>query len=93
MATTSEVNVGIDEISSSISANRRKFENAKNNIIAASSALGGLPAQYSDVRTTVQGYGDTDDYEMFKKAELAKLEAEFTALKSDIDAAITALGI
>lgn len=92
MATTSEVITGLDEISKSISANKRKYENSLSNLSAASNALGAITTTYLDVRTTIEAYGDADAFEVAKKAELAKLVTEFQDLKATIDAAITAIG-
>jgi len=92
MATTSEINKSIDEISASIDALRRQYESAKGNITRVATTLGDIPTQYSDVITSILAFGDTDSYEVFKKAELAKLTTEFTELQTLVSATVTAIG-
>ena len=85
MATSSEVKSALDAVAAEISAQRAKIKTLVAEAAIASAALGGLPALYADVVTTINGYGTTDAFESLAKAELAKLSAEFTALKADFD--------
>ena len=88
MATYTQVKRALDDIAQIINTERQAFANAKARIQAASGTLGGVPAQYSDVLATIDGYTGSDVAETLAQAEKAKLTTEFVALKSDIDALI-----
>jgi flagellin-like hook-associated protein FlgL len=88
MATYSEVKQGLDEISAQIRAVQTRYNSAKSNIEAGSAALGAIPTKYADVIATIDGYTPTGAFETLSKDEKAKLQAEFQALKSTIDALI-----
>ena len=92
MATTTEIDKALDEIALSIDRNRKSFNTALNNISSASNVLSGLPTQYSDVIASINAFGTSDAYEATVKARFAKYVEEFTALKTEIDAVITAIG-
>lgn len=85
MATSSQVKTTLDEIAMIIREQRAVMEKVKSNAALASTALGDLPTVYADVVATIQAYGTTNAFEALAKAELAKLAAEYTALKADAD--------
>jgi hypothetical protein len=85
MATYSEVKTGLDAIAAVIAEQRSAMGKVKSNSALASTALADLAADYADVVATIQAYGTADAAEAAAKAELGKLVAEFTALKSVAD--------
>lgn len=85
MATSSQVKSGLDEIASIIAAQRAALEKVISNAANASSELGAIPADYADLIATINAYGAGDAFEELSKAEKAKLQSEFTALKSAAD--------
>lgn len=91
MATYSQVKSGLDEISQTIVRARYEASRCISKLTGAASALNAIPTDYSDVITTIDGYGTADEAEAAAKAEKAKLQAEFLALKAEIDAALTDL--
>ncbi len=86
MATTSEVDVGMDEIAMILTEQRQVMLKAKQNASLASSVLGGLATTYADVIATINAYGTSNAYEAAVKAKLAKMVTEFNALKTKADA-------
>lgn len=90
MATTSEVKSGIDTIADEIAAVRKRYATAKSNIEGGAAALENIPTKWDDVLTTVNGYTGADAFETLAKSEVSKLAEEYTALKADIDALISA---
>lgn len=82
MATYSEVKTGLDEVSGIIREQRDVMKKVKSNAAGASAALASLATTYANLISTINAYGTTDASEAFAKAELAKLVAEFTALKN-----------
>ncbi len=92
MSTISEVKAGLDGIASVISGSIAMRAQAKSILVAASAQLGGLPAQYADVLTEINGYTPTGAHETLAQDELSKMTTEFQALKSALDAEITAIG-
>lgn len=91
MATTSQVKAGLDDIAGQITKVISETAAAKSALQAAHDKLNGLPSTYSDVISAIQAYADSDDFEKVSKAELIKLTAEFTALKSALNTAIAAI--
>lgn len=87
MATYSEVKAGLDAIASSISEQRAVMNKVKSNAAIASAELAALAATYADVVATINAYGTANAAEAAAKAELAKMVAEFTALKAKADQA------
>ena len=85
MATASEVKAGLDEVAERIRAARASVKTAINGGSTASTELASIQADYSDLIATINGYGTADEFEALSKAELAKLTAEFTALKAVAD--------
>lgn len=86
MATASQVKTGLDAVSAAIVRARERMVTAKATAAEVSDALAALPTAYGGVISTVNGYGDADAFEVQAKAELAKLTAEFQALKTIVDA-------
>jgi len=82
MATPSEVKSGLDEIAEFIRARRVTMKGYKTGAASVVTDLDGLATAYSDLITTVNGYGTSDAFEALSKAELAKLTTEFGALKT-----------
>ena len=91
MASYSEVKAGLDDVAGIIREQRAVMAKAKSNAALASAALAALATTYSDIITTINGYGTTNAAEALSKADLAKLTSEFQALKTLADqvAAIT----
>lgn len=85
MATTSEVDVGMDEIAKILTEQRQVMIKAKLNAGSASTALAAIPTGYADVIATINSYGTTNAYEAAVKAKLAKMVTEFNALKTKAD--------
>lgn len=93
MATPSQVKTALDDVARAIVKGRERMEAAKVSAGEVSAALGALATTYADVVTTVNGYGTSNAFEAAAKAELAKLVAEFGALKTAADGvAATSLG-
>lgn len=85
MATPSQVKTSLDKIAELISSQRAVMEKVKSNASAASAALAAIPTDFADVISTIQAYGTANAFEALAKAELAKMNAEYTALKGDAD--------
>lgn len=86
MATSSQVKAGLDDIARAIREAREVMEKVKSNAALAAATLAGLPTEYADVIATIQAMGATNDFDKLAKASLAKLSAEYTALKVHADA-------
>lgn len=86
MASPSQVDRALDEIAMKIRDQRMVMTKVKSNAASASTALDSIPGEYEDELQTINGYGDSDAFEALAKAKLAKLTAEFVALKADADA-------
>ncbi|RWE26650.1 MAG: hypothetical protein EOS41_05830 [Mesorhizobium sp.] len=86
MATTSEIDVGMDAIAQRIFDQRQVMLKVKQNATGASAALAAITTDYAAVISAVQAFGTTDAYEASTKAKFAKLTAEYNALKSVADA-------
>lgn len=80
MASTSQVASGLDSVAARIANQRAAALAAVKSAQAVVAALNAIPTDYADLITTINGYGTTDAFEAFSKAELAKLTAEFGAL-------------
>lgn len=85
MATYSEVKHGLDAVAGVISDQRAVMVKVKSNAALASSALDALATDYADVVATINAYGTTNAAEAAAKAELAKMVAEYQALKAVAD--------
>lgn len=85
MATTSQVEAGLDEIAARINAQRAVMTKAKSNAAGASDALDAIAADFGDVISTVQGYGTENAYEAATKAKFERMVAEFGTLKGVAD--------
>lgn len=88
MATYTEVKRGLDDIAQIIKTERQAFANAKARIEAASGNLAAIPTQFADVISEIDGYTGADSAEVLAQDEKAKLAAEFTALRTEIDGLI-----
>jgi chromosome segregation ATPase len=88
-----EIKAGLDDIASAIRGASQAREHAKNTLLQRQQQLAAIPADYAELRATIQGYAPTGAFETLSKDELAKLESRFTALKAGIEAELTALGI
>lgn len=86
MATPSQVKVSLDAVAAAIVKGRARLAEAKATATEVSTTLDGLATTYADVVATVEGYAPADAFEENAKAELAKLVAEFVALKQAADA-------
>ena len=87
MATTSEVKIGLDAISTMIANSKRQLTQAKTSISNAKAQLANIPTQFADIIQTIDSYVGTDPFEALSKDEKALLATEFIALR---DAATTA---
>lgn len=85
MATTSEIETGLAEISAIISTQRAIAKKAIQNAGLASAALAAIPTDYAGVIAAVQAYGTSNAYEATVKALFDKLTTEFLALKGITD--------
>ena len=85
MATYSQVKSALDEIAVVIREQRSQLSQAKTFAAIASAALENLQTEHADVIATISAYGTTNASEALAKADLAKLAAEFAALKADAD--------
>lgn len=86
MATTSEIDVGMDAIAQRIYDQRQVMLKVKQNATSASAALAAITTDYASVISAVQAFGTSDAYEAGTKAKFAKLTTEYNALKSVADA-------
>jgi len=88
MATPSQIKSGLDQIAVLITEQRAVVEKAQSNAANASAALAAIATDYADVITTIDAFAvnSTDYFERMAKAEKAKMQAEFIALKADADA-------
>ena len=91
MSTVSEVKAGLDAISQTISNKRRDAENAKAALAQISTELDALATEYSEVIAQIGLYTPTGALETLAVDELAKMTAEFVALKAEVDAAVAAI--
>jgi len=85
MATASEVKAGLDDIAQSIRDSRKAFDQAKARIQAAYNQLDAIPVTFADVIAEIDGYDGSDAFEVLAQAEKAKMQAEFSALKTEIN--------
>ncbi|PBB96448.1 hypothetical protein [Mesorhizobium sp. WSM3862] len=86
MATTSEIDVGMNAIAQRLYDQRQVMLKVKQNATGASASLAAIPTDFAAVVSAVQAFGTTDPYEAAVKAKLAKLTTEFNALKTVADA-------
>ena len=86
MSTSSEVKSGLDAVAANIAGNRDKLAACVDTAGQVSVDLANLPTAFADVVATIQAYTPTGAFETLAKDELAKLTAEFAALKADADA-------
>lgn len=93
MATVSEVKAGLNAISEQISGARQVRDQAKSRLLAARNQLNSIPTTYADVIATIDGYTPTGSFETLTQDEKAKLASEFTALKTQLESELTALGV
>lgn len=87
MATTSEVKVGLDEIAQIIRGARNVREKISTMATNAVADLNGITTNYADVIATLQAYDATNGtaYEKAAKAEFTALQAEFAALRTELE--------
>ena len=88
MATSSQVKAGLDDIATAIRAAREQMIGVQGMASSVSANLAGLATDYADVAATIQAYGTTNSFEALAKAEMAKLLAEYTALKGHADTVV-----
>lgn len=80
----------LDDIAESIRVETQAYKNSSARITAAYNNLNAIPTDYADAVTEIQALGD-DPAELVAKDELVKLTAEFIALRTAINSAVTAL--
>ena len=90
-----EVKAGLDNVAKEIVKARSQLESGRAAIQRSQSSLSGLPAQYGELVSAINGYAidTTDPAELHAKAELAKLVASFTSLRAQAEQDLNALGI
>jgi predicted nucleic acid-binding Zn-ribbon protein len=88
MATASEVKAGLDDIATSIRNSRQALAQSKARIQSARNELANIPTTFADIIAEIDGYSGADAFEQLAQAEKAKLAAEFTALRDEMDALI-----
>lgn len=93
MATHAEVKAALVGISEMIAGAQSTRVSAKAQLLAARNQLAALPSQFSGIITTINAYTPTGAFETLAKDERAKLTADFTALKSALEAELTAIGV
>lgn len=93
MSTTSEVKAVLDSIATIIAGSAQKQAQAKAALLAARNQLVAIPTQYAGVVTTIDGYAPSGAFETLAKDEKARLQTEFTALRSALEMELTALGV
>ena len=86
MTTTSEVKSSLDSVAETIQEHRSIVKKAISNAALSSAALSALATIHAGMISTVQAYTGVDSFETLAKDELARLTAEFQALKADADA-------
>lgn len=91
MATASEVKAGLDDIATKIRNVRQKAAQAKAAITAGDAELADIPTTFADLIATIDAYGTSDTFEALSKAEKAKLQSEFSALRSKTASAKAAI--
>lgn len=87
MATSSEIKAALDAVAKDIAAKRARLKAVVSEAADISAALASLPTVYQGVIATINAFpaNTTDTFEALQKAELAKLSAEFTAMKGKVD--------
>ncbi len=85
MAEVTEVKVALDDIAKVIVKQRNALDGCVEQGQTVSVTLSGIPAEYADEIATINGYTPTGEFESLSKDELAKLTAEFLALKAVAD--------
>lgn len=85
------VKAALDAIAAQIANERAQLTKYKARFSVTEAALNNLPAQYAAAIAEINGYTPTGAFETLTKDELAKLTAEFTALKTEVTAAIADL--
>jgi hypothetical protein len=93
MATYTEVKAGLDSIATLITSSGKMRDNAQAQLLSARNQLANITTQFADVIATIDGYAPTGAAETFAQAEKAKLQADFTALKSALETALDSLGV
>lgn len=79
--TASQVKTGLDEVAGIIAAARQEFSSCQSRIAAHLAKLQNIPSNYGELITTTSSYGTSDAFEALSKAEVAKLQAEYVALR------------
>lgn len=93
MATTSEVKAALDSIADQIAGAIRMRSQAKAQLLAARNQLAAIPTTFADAISEINGYTPTGAFETLAQDEKAKLQTEFTALKSALETELTDLGV
>jgi hypothetical protein len=91
MATSTEVNVGLYNLSLNITNIRQSLQRAKEQMTKAVNNINALSTNYNDIITTINGYTPTGAFEQVTQDELGKITTEYQALKADAEAAVAAL--
>lgn len=90
MATTSEIEVGMQTMAARLYADRQTMVKVKQNASASSVDLAAIPNDFADVIATVNAFGAGNAWEVAVKAKMVKMTAEFQALKTVADAVAAA---
>jgi len=85
MATVSEVKAGLDDISTVIRNADKAFARSKAAIQGARNELANIPTVFSEVIAEIDGYAPSGAFETLAKDEKEKMQAEFIALRDEMD--------
>lgn len=83
MATVSDVEAKMEEVSRMIKVSRQRLKSAKAEITTQETNLNAIPTRFSDLIATINGYTPNGAFEELYKDQLSKLTAEFQALVAD----------
>ena len=87
MATISEVEAALDDVSRTIITERQQLKNAKARMTTGEGNLNSIPTVFADAIATINAYTGSDPVVLLAKDKLAKLTTEFQALKGDATSA------
>lgn len=93
MATHAEVKAQLDQVSGIIDEAAKARAQGKAALLRARSLLADIPASYTDLQTTVNGYTPTGAFETLAKDEFAKLIADRGTMQTAVEAELTAISV
>lgn len=93
MATSTQVETGLDEISDIISGGERELASISAKLLSLRQQLTNIPATYADVIATINGYTPTGPFEELAQDKRAKYAADFVSQRTTIEGLLTAMGV